>query len=150
VKSLEKSLEGSSKHSESQLAEAEENLVHCLDGLDNGGEKGLQEDLERIYPEPDDGAVRINLMTSSPAIGFPAFTPKTVPYRKISTGRTSSPRPIRRSDTLTHKAAPRRRVGRSQSDRMIKPSGHGSLAGFWAAPPPKKAEASGGKPISKK
>jgi hypothetical protein len=46
------------------------------------GERGLQEALDRIYPEADYGAVRINIMTSSHAIGFQAFTPKTVPYQK--------------------------------------------------------------------
>jgi hypothetical protein len=37
VETREKSQRVFSKHSESQLAEAKENLVRCLDGLDNGG-----------------------------------------------------------------------------------------------------------------
>ncbi|HLI84640.1 MAG TPA: hypothetical protein VKV17_12020 [Bryobacteraceae bacterium] len=38
----------------SEIAEAEENTARLLEALDQNGEEGLQEELDRLYPPPVD------------------------------------------------------------------------------------------------
>jgi hypothetical protein len=64
----------------SDLDEAQENLVRCLEGLDQRGEAGLQEALDRIYPAT--GLRRVPLGPRFPG-SFALVsdeTPQTVPY----------------------------------------------------------------------
>ena len=49
----EKSPIGLSPLSDAQLQEARDNLVRCLEAYDQRGEQGLQEELERIHPNPE-------------------------------------------------------------------------------------------------
>ena len=49
----EKSQSAFSSLSDAQLQEAEDNLTRCLDAYDQRGEQGLQEELERIHPNPE-------------------------------------------------------------------------------------------------
>ncbi len=50
VPTAEKSQGALAPLSDAEVQEARENLVRCLDGLDQKGEAGLQEALDRIYP----------------------------------------------------------------------------------------------------
>ena len=48
----EKSQNGLPPLSGEETREAEDNLVRCLDALDQKGEAGLEEELKRIHPDP--------------------------------------------------------------------------------------------------
>ena len=52
--------------SEEDLKIAEDNLVRCLDALDQRGEEGLQDELDRMYPGTE-RPQRVPLFTSSHA-----------------------------------------------------------------------------------
>ena len=45
----EKSPSGSSTHSAAQIDEAEENLTRCLEAYDRQGDRGVEEELNRIH-----------------------------------------------------------------------------------------------------
>ena len=59
---------------------AEANLKLCLRGLDRKGEDGLQEALDRIYPETA-GVERIEFMSSSHAIADRRYPAKSRRYK---------------------------------------------------------------------
>jgi hypothetical protein len=48
-----KSANGLPPLSDPEIQEAEDNLVRCLEAYDQRGEQGLQEELERIHPNPE-------------------------------------------------------------------------------------------------
>jgi hypothetical protein len=65
----------------SDVDEAKENLVQCLEGLDQRGAAGLQEALDRIYPRS--GFQRVPLgprFPNSHALVMEDSNLKTVPY----------------------------------------------------------------------
>jgi hypothetical protein len=49
VSDQEKSPAASSTHSDAELQEAEDNLTRCLEAYDRHGDKGLEEELNRIH-----------------------------------------------------------------------------------------------------
>ena len=69
-----------SPHSEESLNQAEENLARCLEALDQRGEEGLQDELDRIFPgserPPKSGYAGIIHYTEHPS----DVVIRTVPY----------------------------------------------------------------------
>jgi hypothetical protein len=59
--------------SDEEIEQAKENLVRCLDALDQRGEAGLQEELNRIYPlslaEDDGRPIDLHPVLSTPIPG---------------------------------------------------------------------------------
>lgn len=66
-----KSSAKSPRHSDAQIAVSMSNLENCLTGLDQGGEEGLQGQLDKIYgPRP---------LTRVPLPNFPGSSASLLP-----------------------------------------------------------------------
>lgn len=55
-------------HSDAELQEAEDNLARCLEAYDQGGDEALEDELERINPNPRLAAVGLRRIRT-PLIG---------------------------------------------------------------------------------
>lgn len=80
----EKSSSTFHESSPEEIQEAQENTLRCIEALDQKGEAGLQEELDRIYP-PTSGKKSIFLHVT------PDRSPVRVPTRRKSP--SSGPKP---------------------------------------------------------
>ena len=78
----EKSQSAFSSLSDAQLQEAEDNLTRCLDAYDQRGEQGLQEELERIHPNPE--LAKVGLRGIWTPLGHAVVSDRKYPARKAT------------------------------------------------------------------
>jgi hypothetical protein len=81
--------------SDAEIDEAEDNLVRCLEALDEKGEAGLEAELERIHPSPaltQAGLRRVPFMTSSHALRIDKSYLKTVNPDSSTPAKTKAAR----------------------------------------------------------